>query len=55
MKRSAHGHYFVMYWMTDEKWFRINKELDRFELTDEAPEKAKKSFEVYKSINNLDY
>lgn len=37
------------YWMTDESWYRINKEKDCFELTDAAPERARKSFELWNS------
>ena len=55
MEDQAHGHYFIMYWMTNKKWYKINEELDRFELTEEAPEKAKRSFELFKKINNLNY
>ena len=36
-----------MYWRTNKKWYRVNKEKDCFELTDQATERAKKSFEMY--------
>jgi len=36
-----------MYWKTNKSWYRINYEKDCFELTDEAPERARKSFEMY--------
>lgn len=36
----------IMYWMNDPSWYRINKETGKFELTDAAPERAKKSFEL---------
>lgn len=36
-----------MYWMSNDDWYRINKEKQCFELTDEAPERAVKSFEMY--------
>ena len=45
----------VMYWITNEEWYRINRELDRFELTEKATERAKKSFEMWKKMNNLKY
>lgn len=35
------------YWLTDENWHRVNKEKDCFELTDAAPEQAKKNFEDF--------
>lgn len=41
-----------MYWRTDKEWYKINKEKDCFELTEKAPERAIKSFEMYKQINN---
>ncbi|MEF2767732.1 MAG: hypothetical protein U0O05_08490 [Dorea phocaeensis] len=37
-----------MYWKTNDSWYRINYEKDCFELTEEAPERARKSFELYK-------
>ena len=40
-----------MYWMKDKTWFRIN-EKGRFELTDAAPERARKSFELYCKRNH---
>lgn len=55
MEKLAHGHTFVMYWMKDPTWYKINRELDRFELTEAAPDKARRSFELYKKINNLNY
>lgn len=55
MEQLSHGHTFIMYWHQNPAWYRVNEELDRFELTEEAPEKAIKSFELYKKINNLNY
>lgn len=37
-----------MYWMTNKEWYFIN-ENNQFELTDKAPERAIKSFELYNS------
>ena len=42
-------------WARNEEWYTINKEKKRFELTDKAPEEARRSFEKYKKINNLNY
>lgn len=39
-----------MYWRTDKSWYRINHEKDCFELTDAAPERARKSFEMYRKL-----
>ncbi|HIY54844.1 MAG TPA: hypothetical protein H9971_01560 [Candidatus Dorea merdavium] len=39
-----------LYWRTNKEWYRINKEKDCFELTDKAPERARKSFEMYKEM-----
>lgn len=55
MCKEAHGYTFGMYWMSNPAWYKVNEELDRFELTEEAPEKAKKSFELYKKVNGLNY
>lgn len=39
-----------LYWRTNKEWYRINTEKDCFELTDKAPERAKRSFEMYKEL-----
>lgn len=36
----------IMYWMSDPSWYRINEKTGKFELTEEAPERARKSFEL---------
>lgn len=41
-----------LYWRTNKEWYRINKEKDCFELTDKAPVRAKKSFDMYKELQN---
>ena len=33
-----------MYWRTNKQWYRINEKKDCFELTDQAPSRAKKKF-----------
>lgn len=38
-----------LYWKTNQEWYRINKQKDCYELTEKAPERAKKSFELYNS------
>lgn len=37
------------YWASNPAWYRINKATDQFELTDEAPDRAKKSFAMWKA------
>ena len=37
------------YWLTQEKWYRINKEKDCFEILPNAPERVKRSFEMWNS------
>jgi len=39
-----------MYWRTNKEWYKINSEKDCFELTDKAPERARKSFELYQKL-----
>lgn len=34
-----------LYWQTDERWWKIVD--GKFVLTDEAPERARKSFELF--------
>ena len=36
-----------VFWLTNPSWYRINEEKDCFEMTDEAPAKAKLSFELW--------
>ena len=36
-----------LYWKTNKTWYRINKERDCFELTDQAPPRAVESFKLY--------
>ena len=35
-----------LYWNKNKEWYRINDE-GEYELTEKAPEKAKKSFEIW--------
>ena len=42
-----------MYWMENEAWFRINRERDCMELTEEAPPRAVESFRLYLLRNDL--
>ncbi len=42
----------AMYWISVDSWYRINKD-GQFELTEEAPERAVKSFELWCKINNI--
>ena len=46
-RMSAYREY--AYWKTNKDWYRINWEKDCYELTDKAPERAVKSFELYKN------
>lgn len=41
------------YFMTDERWYEFDFKKRKFVLTNEAPEKAKKSYEEYmKTVKN---
>ena len=37
----------MFYWQTDSSWYRINTAKDCYELTDLAPERARRSFDMY--------
>jgi len=37
------------YWMSNKEWYKITE--NGFVLTDKAPERAKKSFELDRKIN----
>ena len=43
----------AMYWHTNKAWYYIDKERDCYILTASAPERAHKSFALYKKINNI--
>lgn len=43
----------AMYWRTNEDWFVVNYEQERFELTRMAPPRAIDSFRLYLRENNL--
>ena len=36
----------IFYWQSNKNWYRFNDETQEIELTDEAPEMARKSFEL---------
>lgn len=40
-------------WMSNKEWYYIDEERDRYVLTNKAPEEARRSFELWKKINNL--
>ena len=40
-------------WMGNKEWYYIDEERDRYVLTNKAPEEARRSFELWKKINNL--
>ena len=42
-------------WRRNKEWYYIDEERDRYVLTEKAPEEARRSFEKYKRINNLDW
>lgn len=43
----------LLYWYKDESWYEYNEENDSYTLTENAPERAKASFELWKEFNNL--
>lgn len=42
-------------WSRNRDWYYIDEERNRFVLTDKAPDEARRSFEKYKRVNNLDW
>lgn len=40
-----------MFWHSNKDWYQIDKVNDRFVLTDKAPERAVRSFELYLELN----
>ena len=45
----------TVYWTKNKEWFTLDKEHQRFELTDKAPDEARRSFEKYKILNSRRY
>ena len=45
----------ISFWKTNKEWYRINKDLGRFEINESAPKEAKESFEKWKKFYKLDY
>lgn len=43
----------LLYWRKDKSWYKYDEETDSFTMTDEAPTRAKESFESWKKFNNL--
>jgi len=37
-----------MYWRTNRNWFKYNSKTDDFYLTDDASDRAKRSFDLWK-------
>lgn len=37
----------IYYWQSNPEWYRINREKDCIELTEKAPERARRSFDMY--------
>ena len=42
-------------WLRNKKWYRVDKQNKKYVLTNEAPQEARDSFEMYKKINKLDW
>jgi len=43
-----------LYWKSNKDWYAIDRDKDEYKLTDEAPERAIKSFELYQSKSRKD-
>ncbi len=43
----------LLYWRKDESWYKYDQKTDSYTLTNEAPQRAKESFEMWKQFNNL--
>ena len=41
----------AMYWRTNRKWYKVNYDTGKFELTTAAPPRAIKSFRLYRRQN----
>lgn len=43
----------LLYWQSNKEWYKVNREKDCFELTDKATERARRSFEMFLSVNGI--
>lgn len=43
----------VVFWRSNKAWFKRIEEIPYFELTEQAPERAVKSFEMWKVYNGI--
>ena len=41
----------ILYWRKDKSWYKYDQETDSYSMTDEAPQRAKESFELCKEFN----
>lgn len=48
-------HYGSTKWMANTDWFDYDEETHIVTMHDDAPEEAKKSFELWKKIHNVKY
>ena len=44
---------FILYWRSNKDWYIYNEQNDCYELTDKAPDEARKIFEEYKRFNHM--
>ena len=43
----------LLYWQENKEWYKYNDEIEMYELTDSATERAKASFEMWKEFNGI--
>lgn len=43
----------IMYWYSNKAWYRHDEMRDVYELTDEATDRARESFEMWKEFNHI--
>ena len=45
----------MLIWDENDDWYYVDYERDRYILTDKAPEEARRSFELWKKFNRVDW
>ena len=44
----------LLYWRKDKSWYKYDEVTDTYTMVNEAPQRAKESFELWKKFNNIE-
>ena len=43
----------LLYWRKDKSWYEYDEKTDSYSMTENAPDRAKASFEMWKEFNKI--